>query len=212
MLFNKQNKRPVDARYFLKESLLNEAPSAKQVSKLKTAIEKVFGANSIMGQGSEGHSSYVTIKDQEGNFHNFTPVSGRHEKRDIQPSSFRKAGEGPEQIAYILLQNAEQMERVMMPVIKKIYDMAGEKLGKEDKEFSTTDVSSSPLDQQSELAKLKREHEQLKRDFDQLKAMVLKMMGGEASEAPTSRSLSKIPTPARSAASRSTGPSLEIDE
>jgi hypothetical protein len=139
-------------------------------------------------------------------------VSGRHEKKDIQPSSFRKAGEGPEQIAYILLQNAEQMERVMMPVIKKIYDMAGEKLGKEDKEFETTDVSSSPLDQQSELAKLRKEHEQLKRDFDQLKAMVLKMMGGETSEAPTSRSLPKIPTPARSAAPKYTGPSLEIDE
>ena len=194
------------------KSVLNEAPSAKQVSKLKTAIQKVFGANCVMGQGSEGHSSYVTIKDQEGNFHNFTPMSGRHEKVSIQPSSFRKASEGPEQTAYILLQNAEQMERVMMPVIKKIYDMAGEKMGKEDKEFETTDVSSSPLDQQSELAKLRREHEQLKRDFDDLKAMVLKMMAGESTEAPTSRSLPKIPTPARTPAPRSTGPSLEIDQ
>ena len=45
MLFNKQNRKSVDPRYFLKETLLNEAPSAKQVSKLKTAIQKVFGAN-----------------------------------------------------------------------------------------------------------------------------------------------------------------------
>lgn len=213
MLFNKQNKKPFDPRYFLKETLLNEAPTDKQVSKLSAALTQLFGANCEVGQGSEGHSSYITIKDQEGKFHNFTPVSAAYTKSDMQPASYRKGADGAKQGAYILLQNAEQMERVMQPVINKIYKMAGAKKGPEDKyEDVGASGSSSALDQQEELAKLRREHEKLKQDFDDLKAMVLKMMAGESSEAPVGRSLPKIPTPARSAVPRSTGPSLEIDQ
>ena len=135
------------------KSVLNEAPSAKQVTKLKNAIQKLFGDDCTMGQASEGGSPFMTIKDQEGNFHNFSPISGNYKKSHIQPSTFIKAGEGAERIAYILFQNAEMQKRIMMPIIEKIYNMAGEKMGKEDKEFETSDVSSSPLDQQSELAK-----------------------------------------------------------
>lgn len=213
MLFNKQNRKQVDPRYFLKESILNEAPTDKQVSKLSAALTQLFGANCEVGQGSEGHASYITIKDQEGKFHNFTPVSAAYTKSDMQPAMYRKGASDAKQGAYVLLQNAEQMERVMQPVINKIYKMAGAKKGPEDKyEDTGAAAPSSALDQQEELAKLKREHEQLKRDFNELKSMVLKMMAGESSEAPVGRSLPKIPTPARSTSPRSTGPSLEIDQ
>ena len=169
MLFNGQNKKQIDARYFLKETILNEAPTEKQVNKLKSAIQKLFGSNCIMGQGSEGASSYVSFKDSEGNWHNFQPMSGTHRKASHQPASFKKASDSAEQAAYILLQNAEQQERVMMPVIKKIYSMAGESSSKEDTEFATNEVPSA-LDNQAEVAKLRRENEELKNKIKELEA------------------------------------------
>ena len=179
MLFNGQNKKQVDARYFLKETILKEAPTETQVKKLKAAMEKVFGSNCITGQGSEGHTSFITIKDEEGHFHNFSPMSGAHKKSKQQPASFRKGAEGAEQSAYILLQNAEQMERIMMPVIKKIYKMAGESESKEDTQFAKNEVPSA-LDNQAEVARLKRENEELKNKIKELEA---KLKGKEESGA-----------------------------
>jgi hypothetical protein len=181
MLFNGQNKRHIDPRYFLKESVLNEAPTDKQVQKLKSAMQKVFGSNCILGQGSEGHMAYVTIKDSEGTWHNFQPMSGAHTKSQNQPASFRKGAEGAEQSAYVLMQNAEQMERVMMPVIKKIYKLAGESAGKEDTEFATSDVPSA-LDNQAEVARLKRENEELKEKIAELEAKLSGKEGRKKNE------------------------------
>lgn len=178
MLFQGQNKRQTDPRYFLKETLLKEAPSEKQVEKLSAAIEKLFGSNCIAGQGAEGNESYVSIKDSDGTWHNFSPMSGAHTKSKIQPSLFRQGSEGAKQTAFIILQSAEQMERVMMPIINKIYKLAGEKPGKEDTEFSTNDVPSA-LDNQSEVARLKKENEELKKKIEELEA---KLAGKEGSK------------------------------
>lgn len=200
MLFQGQNKRQLDPRYFLKETLLREAPTEAQVEKLKNAMEKVFGSTCILGQGSEGHMSYVTIKDSEGDWHNFQPMSGAHTKSRMQPSSFRKGAEGAQHSAYVLLQNAEQMEHVMMPVIKKIYKLAGETAGKEDTEFAKSDVPSA-LDNQAEVARLKRENEELKKKIEELEA---KLAGKEGSK-------KQSPKEKRGVAGWS-GTDLEIDQ
>ena len=212
-------------RESLLKYLLSEAPTREQVDKLASALTKLFGSNCEVGNGMQGRNSYVTITDQNGEYHNFTIGSAAHKKTRNKPTNYRKGADNATDGARILFQAAEQETQphgeqgrqlaggsVIMPIIEKIYEMAGEKVGAEDKKFDTNEKSSSMLDKQEEFAKLKREHEQLKRDFDELKSMVLKMMAGESSEAPVGRSLPKIPTPARSAAPRSSGPSLEIDD
>lgn len=199
MLFQGQNKRQTDPRYFLKETLLKEAPTEQQVKKLKGAMEKLFGADCITGQGAEGHASYVTIKDNEGYFHNFTPMSGAHKKTKLQPSSFRQGAQGAEQSAYILLQNAEQMEHIMMPVINKIYKMAGEATDKEDTQFAKSDVPSA-LDNQAEVARLKRENEELKKKIQELEA---KLAGGSGN---------KKAEPKKGGIAGWSGTDLEIDQ
>lgn len=167
MLFQKQNKLNIDARYFLKETVLNEAPTEQQVKKLTSALKKLFGSNCSMGQGSSGANSYVSFKDEKGQWHNFLPMSGAYSKEKTQPASFRKASDTAEEAAYILLQNAEQMQSVMMPVIKKIFSLSGDSVEKSDTEFHTNKVPSA-LDNQEELAKLKKENEELKKKIAEL--------------------------------------------
>lgn len=169
MLFNKQNGKQIDARYFLKETILKEAPTEKQVTKLTNAMEKLFGRNCLMGQGAEGGSQFVSIKGSDGQWHNFKPMSGAYSKSKTQPAMFMKGGEGVEQCAYILLQNAEQMERIMMPVIKKIFSLAGDNADKEDTKFATND-SPSVLDNQEELARLRKENQELKKKIEELES------------------------------------------
>jgi len=169
MLFNKQNKKQIDPRYFLKETILKEAPTEKQVNRLANAMEKLFGGNCLMGQGAEGGSQFISIKDANGQWHNFKPMSGAYSKAKTQPAMFMKGGEGAEQCAYIMLQNAEQMERIMMPVIKKIFSLAGEDLNKEDTKFATND-SPSVLDNQEEITKLRKENQELKKKIEELES------------------------------------------
>jgi hypothetical protein len=154
-------------RYSLRRALLNEAPTNAQVKQFTKVLDTLFGIDMELGQSG----SNLVFRKTTDNGHVYTlatPVSGRLQELPKKPSPYQAHMQGANSISAALLQNAEIQEKVIMPIVKALFEKAGMG-GQFDGMFATVDLPSS-IDEKTELVRLREENKQLKAKIEELQA------------------------------------------
>ena len=154
-------------KYSLKRALLSEAPTNEQVKAFTKVLDKLFGVDVQLGQSN----NMIVFRKTIGNTFAYTlatPISGKLRDVDEKPTPYQAHMTGANSISAALLQNAEMQEKVIMPIIKSLFDKANMS-DKFDGSFATVDLPSS-IDEKSELVRLREENKQLKAKIEELQA------------------------------------------